>query len=232
MTRETEGVGTHAGAAPRRWFLSRVIALQLVSAFFLIGSAPSEGSELKPETLKAWKEYIDARSSRLVERSKPEGEFLWTDKTADRGRRVRRGEIMVSSAIADSPKRVASGLIHDWIWASYFPNAKLQKVLAVVRPATVAEMAEAVRGSASSRDAPALFAFCPLIATTIGRRPRHAPRSRRGPGFRRAFARTFEKVTAANLSATVYEILFRSLPALVTLTGRTVAHVGRKAVHR
>jgi hypothetical protein len=47
--------------------------------------------------------------------------------------RVRAGKILVSPAGPHILRPVPTGLIHDWIAAAFFPNTKLNDVLAVVR---------------------------------------------------------------------------------------------------
>jgi hypothetical protein len=62
--------------------------------------------------------------------------FLWVDESADRSRRVRAGEVLVSPVGDHSPIRVPKGLIHDWIGATLIPNAgrsRLQPVQGVLQ---------------------------------------------------------------------------------------------------
>jgi hypothetical protein len=59
--------------------------------------------------------------------------FLWVDESADRSRRVRAGEVLVSPVGDHSPIRVPKGLIHDWIGATLIPNAEVEDIFAVVR---------------------------------------------------------------------------------------------------
>jgi hypothetical protein len=55
------------------------------------------------------------------------------DELPERNRQVRAGKILVSPAGPHIPKPVASGLIHDWIGASFIPGAKIEDVFSVVR---------------------------------------------------------------------------------------------------
>ena len=50
-----------------------------------------------------------------------------------RAERVRSGEIVVSPATSHCPRKVSSGLIHDWIGAVFIPDAAIGDVLAVLR---------------------------------------------------------------------------------------------------
>jgi hypothetical protein len=46
---------------------------------------------------------------------------------------VHRGQIVVSPAAAHIPKKVPSGLIHDWIGTAFLANARIEDVVAIVR---------------------------------------------------------------------------------------------------
>lgn len=59
--------------------------------------------------------------------------FLWVDEVPSRASRVRSGRILVSPAAPHIPKRVPSGLIHDWIGAAFIPNATINVALPVLR---------------------------------------------------------------------------------------------------
>jgi hypothetical protein len=59
--------------------------------------------------------------------------FLWIDESAERSRRVRAGEIVVTLLGQHSPIRVSRGLIHDWIGAALFPNTTPEDIFAVVQ---------------------------------------------------------------------------------------------------
>jgi hypothetical protein len=110
-------------------------ATALADVLILSASAVSNAAELqlKPETLAAWQSYIRTADSRMQERLHGGAPFLWIDESAERGRRVRAGEILVTPVSEQSPVRVPNGLIHDWIGAAFFPNASLADILAVVQ---------------------------------------------------------------------------------------------------
>lgn len=89
--------------------------------------------ELKPATLKIWKEYEHAADLAMQQRLDGCGKFLRVDKFPDRIARMRAGEIVVWSALETNPRRIPSGLIHDWIGAVFIPNARIIDVISVVR---------------------------------------------------------------------------------------------------
>jgi len=105
-----------------------------VGVFIVIlfpGTANS--ANLKTETLKAWEEYVDAVNAQMQERLVADHPFLLSDEDPELAAKLRSGEIVVSPAGPHIPKRVPSGLIHDWNGEAFIPNATLHDVLPVVR---------------------------------------------------------------------------------------------------
>jgi hypothetical protein len=90
-------------------------------------------AELAPQTLAAWDQYVQSADAAMQARLQPGREFLWIDEAPERRGQLRKGEILVSAARESNPKKVPSGLIHHWIAAAFFPNARLEDVLTVVR---------------------------------------------------------------------------------------------------
>jgi hypothetical protein len=104
-------------------------AVVVLSAILL--TAVGRAADLKPETIKAWEQYIkekktEAKSSAgapLVA-ANVDGNF-WTQ--------LRNGNILVAPAGQNIPRRVPSGLIHDWIGTAFIPDATIPQVLAAIR---------------------------------------------------------------------------------------------------
>src|SRR5450432_4629157 len=69
----------------------------------------------------------------MQERLSPDRPFLLSDEDPSRAAKLRMGEILVSPASPHIPKRVPSGLIHDWNGEAFIPNARMRDVLRVVR---------------------------------------------------------------------------------------------------
>ncbi len=69
----------------------------------------------------------------MEQRVRPGNTFLWVDEAPDRLAEVRAGEIVVSPAGPQNPKKVPFGLIHDWVGAALIRGATLKDVLRVVR---------------------------------------------------------------------------------------------------
>jgi hypothetical protein len=115
------------------WLSSHTAAFcaSVLVIFVFLGTASA--ANLNPETLKAWEEYVEVASAQIQERLSPGHPFLLSDEDPGRAAKLRSGEILVSPAGPYIPKRVPSGLIHDWNGEAFIPNATLLNVLRVVR---------------------------------------------------------------------------------------------------
>jgi hypothetical protein len=114
------------------WIRLRSVALALIPLIVLLFPARVYPASLDPVTLNAWEEYIHSASLRTEQRQSSGKAFLWMDETPDRAARVRAGEVIVSPIGDQNPKRVRSGLIHDWIGAVFIPGVTIRDVLAVL----------------------------------------------------------------------------------------------------
>ena len=104
---------------------SGLVLLTLVST--------AHAAELKPQTVRAWQEYVQSAIARMQGHLGPESHFLSIDMDSDAARRVRSGEILVSPGDSQSEKKVPSGIIHDWLGVAFIAHARLDDVLSVVR---------------------------------------------------------------------------------------------------
>jgi len=115
------------------WLPFQTAALWAIALVILLVPIKGRADNLRLETLKAWEEYVEEADGQMQERLNPDHPFLFSDEAPGRAAKLRNGEIVVSSAGPYIPKRVPSGLIHDWIGAVFIPNATLHDVLPVVR---------------------------------------------------------------------------------------------------
>jgi hypothetical protein len=92
----------------------------------------SNAAELQRATAEAWQEYLREASTRMQARAEGSKSFFWMEETADRARRVKSGEIVVSPLVGRGTQSVPNGLIHDWIGAIFIPNATIKSLLNVV----------------------------------------------------------------------------------------------------
>jgi hypothetical protein len=105
----------------------------LLALLVLLTPSRAWAAELKPETLSAWNQYVQSADAAMQARLRPGKSFLWIDEAPDRRQQLRAGDIVVASVGDHNPTKVPSGLIHHWIGAAFFPNARLEDVLGVVR---------------------------------------------------------------------------------------------------
>jgi hypothetical protein len=103
----------------------------VLAAFLGLGGG-AMSAELKPETLRAFDQYIRAVEARLDARIRSEKSFLWVSESAERQARARQGQVVVERQGGPETK-VPSGLIHDWIGAVFIPGATLEKTIALVQ---------------------------------------------------------------------------------------------------
>jgi hypothetical protein len=115
------------------WWTGMKKLTVFIAPILIAGMALGGDLTLKPETLRAWDEYVKAASARTQARLEPGTPYLWIDEPPERRTKVRGGEILASPASQQTPKKVPSGLIHDWIGATFIPNTTLEDVIAVVR---------------------------------------------------------------------------------------------------
>ncbi len=101
---------------------------------FLILSAATlaHAEALDGRTLDAWNDYIGQARSRMTARAQSHSQFLWVDETPDLRSQVRKGQILVAPVGPSHPRRIPSGLIHDWRGAAFLPDATLAETIQVV----------------------------------------------------------------------------------------------------
>jgi hypothetical protein len=112
--------------------MTAIIRTPLIPLITLL-PATINAASLEPTTLKAWEAYVESAKIGMEQRLSPGGVFLWVDEEPERLARVRAGEIVVSPVGPQNPKKVPSGLIHDWVGSAFIAGVTLQDVLRVAR---------------------------------------------------------------------------------------------------
>lgn len=133
VSRQSDGQPVLAAAPHSTWLSFQTAAFWASVLVVFVFSGTATAASLKPDTRKAWEVYVVAANARMQERLSPYHPFLLSDEDPNRAAKLRSGEILVSPAGPHIPKRVPSGLIHDWTGEAFIPNATLQDVLRVVR---------------------------------------------------------------------------------------------------
>ncbi len=101
----------------------RLIALAALLA------APLAAAELQPQTVAAFDRYVRQVEQRLDARP----DFLWSDESPERARRVRQGEIVVEPFVGKGDFAVPAGLVHDWTGAVFLPGVVLDRAMALMQ---------------------------------------------------------------------------------------------------
>src|ERR1700677_152503 len=108
---------------------------RLLAILILLPFEPSTSAatlKLKPETLAAWDAYLQAANDKMQARLQPGAHFLWLDEEPDRAEKIRK-KPYIAPAVNDIPRKVPSGLIHDWLGVGFVPSAKIEDILRIVR---------------------------------------------------------------------------------------------------
>ena len=108
--------------------------LRLAVILILLRLHPSAvAATLKPETKAAWDAYLEAANAAMQARLQPGAHFLWIDEQPGRAEDIRTKGPYITAVSPNIPKKVPSGLIHDWLGVGFVPNVKIEDVLRVVR---------------------------------------------------------------------------------------------------
>ncbi len=110
--------------------------IRVAVILILLRFHPSSGAAaltLKPETKAAWDSYLQAANAAMKARLQPGAHFLWLDEEPDRAEQVRSKGPYIGPVSRQIPRKVPSGLIHDWLGAGFLPNVKIEDILRIVR---------------------------------------------------------------------------------------------------
>jgi hypothetical protein len=108
---------------------SRFAVILFLLRFHLSLSAAT----LTTETKQAWDAYLKTANAAMQARLDPGAHFLWLDDQPGRAEKIRTQGPYIEPVGPHIPKKVPSGLIHDWLGAGFLPNTKIEDVLRVVR---------------------------------------------------------------------------------------------------
>jgi hypothetical protein len=108
--------------------------LRIAAILMVLTLHPATGAvTLKPETKAAWEVYLQAANAAMQARLQPGAHFLWLDEAPGRMEHVRTKGPYIGPIGPHIPKKVPSGLIHDWLGAGFVPNVKIEDILRIVR---------------------------------------------------------------------------------------------------
>jgi hypothetical protein len=108
--------------------------IRIAVILILLRFHPStSAATLKAETKVAWDTYLQAANAAMQARLQPGAHFLWLDDEPDRAETIRTKGPYIAPVGQHIPKKVPSGLIHDWLGVGFVPNAKIEDILRIVR---------------------------------------------------------------------------------------------------
>jgi hypothetical protein len=106
-------------------------------AVLLLALAIPMWAQPKPETVKAFDQYVAAAEARVRDEQGSTTSFLWIESLSgaepqQAEARLRRGEVLVEK-VAQTPQKFPGGMIHDWVGTAFVPGANVVQVLALVQ---------------------------------------------------------------------------------------------------
>jgi hypothetical protein len=122
-----------AAAKPHRWFRRHSRLLPLIALLTVLLPSAASGAVLETATAKAWADYIASAHRRMERHLQGGNAFLWVDEEPGRLAKVRSGEIVVAPVGPETPLKVPSGLIHDWVGAVFIPHVSIEQAIAEIR---------------------------------------------------------------------------------------------------
>src|ERR1700729_3260036 len=108
--------------------------IRLGAILILLGIHPAiRAATLTEETKAAWDAYLKEANAAMQARLQPGAHFLWLDDEPGRAESIREKGPYIAPVGPHIPKKVPSGLIHDWLGAGFVPDVKIEDILRVVR---------------------------------------------------------------------------------------------------
>lgn len=122
----------------QRKALRRGVAILLVADFLC--ASPARATDLKPETLKAFDQYMELTEAGINSETASGKAFLWVDRLPPEKRtaaykELRQGNVVIERLeTLDNGKHmeIPDGMVHHWIGTVYIPGATLADTLALV----------------------------------------------------------------------------------------------------
>ncbi|MBZ5595136.1 MAG: hypothetical protein LAP39_23065 [Acidobacteriia bacterium] len=103
-----------------------------MSICLLAWPANLTAADLKPQTVKAFDEYIRGKEAHLRNRISG-GKFLWADQAPGRKEQLREGKILTDPSGDQPDLKVPDGVIHDWLGAVFIPGVTVDRAINFVQ---------------------------------------------------------------------------------------------------
>jgi len=89
--------------------------------------------QLNPQTLAAFDAYIHHAETEAKQTLHESGLFLWSELNSERAQQVCTGQVVAQFWSGRGPVKVPSGLIHDWIAATFIPESTIQEIFGLIQ---------------------------------------------------------------------------------------------------
>jgi hypothetical protein len=107
--------------------------IRLAAILILVRVLPAAAATLTAETKAAWDAYLKEANAAMQARLQPGAHFLWLDDEPGRAEGIRTKGPYIAPVDPHIPRKVPSGLIHDWLGVGFVPNVKIEDIVRVLR---------------------------------------------------------------------------------------------------
>lgn len=108
--------------------------IRLAAILIVLRVHPSvAAATLTEETKAAWDAYLQAANAAMQARLQPGAHFLWLDDEPGRAEVIRTKGPYIAPVGPHIPKKVPSGLIHDWLGVGFVPNVTIEDIVQTLR---------------------------------------------------------------------------------------------------
>jgi hypothetical protein len=108
--------------------------IRLAAILIVLRVHPSvAAATLSEETKIAWDAYLQAANAAMQARLQPGAHFLWLDDEPGRAEAIRTKGPYIAPVGPHIPKKVPSGLIHDWLGVGFVPNVTIEDIVRILR---------------------------------------------------------------------------------------------------
>ena len=108
--------------------------IRLAAILIVLRVHPSvAAATLTEQTKAAWDAYLQAANAAMQARLQPGAHFLWLDDEPGRAEVIRTKGPYIAPVGPHIPKKVPSGLIHDWLGVGFVPNVTIEDIVRILR---------------------------------------------------------------------------------------------------
>jgi hypothetical protein len=99
----------------------------------LVMAQTAKPVELRPQTVEAFRAYIQSAEAKIKQTLGSGDLFLWSDGNPEIAHQISAGQIAAQFWSGQGPVKVPNGLVHDWVAAGFIVGTTVKDVLAVIQ---------------------------------------------------------------------------------------------------